>query len=454
MTTRRKIQLLLWAYFWLIIFEGALRKWFFPGLSTPLLLVRDPIAIAAIALGLPYLRSGPWRIWTAVLWWIAGAAVLFAMTVGHGDFFTAAFGARILIFHLPLIFLFAAVFDRNDVWRFAKATLLVVVPMTILIGLQYSLPQSHFINVAPGGEGSAGFRAALGKFRPPGTFSFVNGLTHFYALACCLCMGWLASGPRPLPKWIWASVGGLIFALPLSVSRTLLFSYVLTFLSALAGAVRSGRAVKNLVFGLLFTGALLIAASQSALFQDAQRAFEARWEEATEAEGGEEGVKGVLQERVANTMLDGLLFGDEVPLLGKGIGLGTNVGAMRFQGKRGFLVAEAAWPATVGELGPFLGLILLGWRVLLALKLLGLAWRSAGMGNILPFILCSTSLYSLVLIPTGQPTNLGFIALSAGLTLAACNPTNADLARRRSTLRPAKSMQDACAARPRRVPAP
>jgi hypothetical protein len=35
----------IWAYFILLIFEGALRKWIFPGLSNALLLVRDPIAL-------------------------------------------------------------------------------------------------------------------------------------------------------------------------------------------------------------------------------------------------------------------------------------------------------------------------------------------------------------------------------------------------------------------------
>ena len=35
----------IWLYFLLLIFEGALRKWLLPGLATPLLVVRDPIAM-------------------------------------------------------------------------------------------------------------------------------------------------------------------------------------------------------------------------------------------------------------------------------------------------------------------------------------------------------------------------------------------------------------------------
>ena len=39
------IKKLIWTYFLLLLFEGALRKWFLPGLSQGLLIVRDPIAI-------------------------------------------------------------------------------------------------------------------------------------------------------------------------------------------------------------------------------------------------------------------------------------------------------------------------------------------------------------------------------------------------------------------------
>ena len=39
------IKKLIWCYFLLLLFEGALRKWFLPGLSQGLLIIRDPIVI-------------------------------------------------------------------------------------------------------------------------------------------------------------------------------------------------------------------------------------------------------------------------------------------------------------------------------------------------------------------------------------------------------------------------
>jgi len=290
--------------------------------------------------------------------------------------------------------------------------------------MQYSLPQSHILNIAPGGEGSAGFGGALGKFRPPGTFSFINGLTHFYGLAAAMLVAWILSGPRPLPKWVWVSAAGVVFALPLSISRTLLFNYIFTGVCATVASVRSGKAIRNVLVGTVAISLLAAVMSRSALFQDAQKTFEARWNDATEAEGGDAGVAGVLDKRISRGTVGSLSDLMEVPVEGKGIGLGTNVGAMRFSGKRAFLVAEAAWPATIGELGPILGVVMLGWRVMLSLKILGMAWRFAVARNPVPMILASVALPNLIIVSTAQPTGLGFIVVSIGFFLMALRPAS------------------------------
>lgn len=422
MTTRRKIQLLLWAYFWLVIFEGALRKWFLPGLSNPLLVVRDPICLAALTLGWPLLSKGRWYGWVLSIFFIAFAAILLAMLGGHRDLPTALFGARILFLHFPLIFLFVLVFDQSDVWKFGQAVLILSIPMTILIALQFSLPQSHILNIAPGGEGSAGFGGALDRFRPPGTFSFINGLTDFYSLAAAFLAAWLTSGPKPFPRWIWIAAAGIIFALPLSISRTLLFSYALiTIFSSLASAL-AGKAIRNFVLSCLILSALAMVLAQSTLFQDAKEAFLFRWDDATWSEGEGEGVSGVLSKRVLGGMLSGLKMVGEVPLTGLGIGLGTNVGAMRAVGARDFVIAEASWPTIIGELGPFLGFLLIGMRLALSYKMAIYASIEARRKNTLPFILGAVALPAMVLGPTSQPTALGFLVLSAGLMLLACKP--------------------------------
>lgn len=420
MTRERKIQLLLWSYFWLLIFEGTLRKWVVPGLSDPLLLARDPICIAAIALGWPYLMHGINQICIVTLYSIAGLAMLLAMLFGHKDWLTALFGARIILLHFPLIFLFAAVFTIQDAWKFAKALLLISIPMTVLIAFQFSLPQDHVINIAPGGDGSAGFGGALDKFRPPGTFSFINGLANFYGLTAAVFAGWITSGPKPIPKWICLSAAALIFALPLSISRTLLFNYALVVGMAVFSCLLAGKAIKNFVLGFALVAIMTSYLSHTEIFSEANEAFLARWQEATEQEGGDLGVFGVLDVRVGGVFRDAISLAKESGFLGEGIGIGSNVGAFRLSGQRDFLVCETEWGLIMGELGIFLGSLYIFLRVFIALYLIFIGFKNALKGNTLPLILSAFVVPALVMGSVSQPTSLGFIILSAGLMFAAC----------------------------------
>ena len=421
MTRERKIQLLLWSYFWLIIFDGALRKWVFPGLSDQFLLARDPICIVAIALGWPYLMHGINQIFVVTLYAIAGFAMVFAMLFGHKDWFTALFGARILVLHFPLIFLFGAVFTQEDTWKFAKVLLILSIPMTILIGFQFLLPQEHVINIAPGGVGSAGFSGALDKFRPPGTFSFISGLANFYGLTAAVFAAWVTGGPTPVPKWIWMSAVALIFALPLSISRTILFNYAFIVGFTLLACIFAKKSFKKFLFGIVIIILMAIGLSHIPLFLEAHEAFSYRWTDATEAEGEGKGVIGVLDVRLIGVFRDGIELAKESPLFGRGIGLGTNVGAMRISGAVDFLFAESEWGIVMGELGIFLGTLYISFRVLLACFLLLLAFKNVIYGNLFPLILAAFAIPALIFGQTSQPTSLGFIIFSVGLMYAACN---------------------------------
>src|SRR5450756_2810632 len=42
----KTLRQLIWLYLVLWLIEGGLRRWFLPGLNTPLLLIRDPVVIA------------------------------------------------------------------------------------------------------------------------------------------------------------------------------------------------------------------------------------------------------------------------------------------------------------------------------------------------------------------------------------------------------------------------
>lgn len=424
---RKSLRKLLWFYFWLLIFEGALRKWILPGLSSPLLLVRDPVALLALLWGWPLLRKHQWRQWIEPLLWLGAAAFLLAITAGHGDIPTAAYGARILVLQLPLIFLYAAVFDRSDVIRFAWALAWLSIPMTLLIVAQSNSPSSHFLNVAPGGEGTAVFTGALDRFRPPGTFSFISGVSSFYSLAACsLFILLYGTKLKQRGRQFTVLVGiALVVALPVSISRSLLFGYLQVLAALITALAISRTRLMPIISGLL---ALLLAigiASNVPAFQQTSEAFNARWEAAAAAESAGDtrlgGAAGVFQSRFLGGFTAPLTNLENNPLLGYGIGLATNIGAQRLSGSLTFLVGEGAWEASLGEMGLPLGLMFLIWRLALGIWMLRMALHQAALGNRLPLMLLGSSFLLVLNGQLGQPTGLGFIVVSAGLTLAACN---------------------------------
>ena len=100
--------------------------------------------------------------------------------------------------------------------------------------------------------------------------------------------------------------------------------------------------------------------------------------------------------------------------------MGSNVGAQRL-GTVAMVLGEGGWEVSFGELGPVLGLAFVIWRIALAIWILRLALSAATRGNQLPLILAGVSFLTLMQGQLSQPTGLGFIVVTSGFTLAACN---------------------------------
>src|SRR6266496_2306512 len=95
----------IWIYFWLLIFEGVLRKWILPGLSGPLLLVRDPVALVIYYQAYRCGKFSGRTMWPFAL--LSAAMVLLAclqVSTGIVSLAVALYGLRSYLLHLPLIF--------------------------------------------------------------------------------------------------------------------------------------------------------------------------------------------------------------------------------------------------------------------------------------------------------------------------------------------------------------
>ena len=412
----------IWVYLFLLIFEGALRKWFLPQLATPLLLVRDPIVVwlYCVALQKGWLKNMPVRIMCVV----STLSLIFSLLVGHHNLLVGLFGWRIYFFHFPMIFIMAKVLSKRDILKMGRFILYVSIPMTALVVMQFYSPQTAWVNMGVGGEGSAGFAGALGYSRPPGTFSFTSGYVCFQALVGGYLLYFLIDN-NSLPKdlriekyALYMMLACYLISIPTSISRSHFFqTAVLLFFLSFAAMRKNSLKAKFLKLMAISAVVIMILLSFG-IGGEQIEAFTERFTTANEAEGGMEGVVG---DRYAGGLLSA--FTDfSIPPLGYGIGLGTNVGAKLMGGDMysfGFN-GENEWTRIVGECGYMVGWIIIFIRLFVAMDIFRKSYRRlVRRKDLLPWMLCAGMLLT---IPQGQwaiPTNLGFSIMTGGLALAA-----------------------------------
>ena len=413
----------IWLYFFLLIFEGALRKWLLPSLAAPLLIVRDPLACwLLLTCWHRYLLPANKFLIGIVMIGLVG--VLTAMIFGHGSLPVALFGARIFLLQFPMIFVIGSIFTRKDVLKMGEVMLALCLPMTILIGLQFFSPQYAWINRGIGGTvEETGFQGALGHFRPPGTFSYVTGTYLFYGLACCFLFYYWLSAHRINKLLFISAVMGIIIAVPLSISRTLFFEVCITLAFSMIAALLQPRYLSKILVAVVFVLIILLILSRTGFFQHASETLFVRFSDASLSEGG---LKGTLGDRFLGGLITAITGSSQLPFFGYGLGMGTNVGSQLMQGERKFQLHEEEWARQIDELGPFLGLMVTFLRVGFALKIARGSLMKLRKGDILPWMLLSFGLLQIAQGNWSQPTSLGFCILIGGMMLASLKTTQAD----------------------------
>jgi len=413
----RPLRWLIWSYFWLLIFEGALRKWVAPSLANPLLIVRDPVVIAiyALAFARGIFPLNRFVIALATL----GVLTLATSLIGpHSSFGVNFFGFRCDFLHLPLIYVIGRVFDFNSVKRLGLYVLLIAVPMTVLVVMQFQSTPDSWLNAGAGTDASQ-ITFTGHKVRPSGTFSFVAGIIYFYALTTAFLI-YGAVEKRTYPLWL-TLLAGLCLPVALAVSgsrSTVAMAAGVAAMFVLALFLRPaliGKAMKliGIVAALAFcAGSLALFKS---VFDEGVQAFEQRMKETENVEGG--GFEGFVQ-RFTATFTKPLNFILDVPVLGQGLGVGTNVGAKLLTGETDFVLAEDEWERVILESGGVLGGAYLLVRLLMALQLGAMAARAARIGHFLPLLLFGAAAMPIIAGQFGQSTTLGFAVFSGGICLA------------------------------------
>jgi hypothetical protein len=420
----------IWIYFFLLIFEGTFRKWLLPQFSDVLLVIRDPVVLVIYMLAIK-VRLFPRNSYMlslgiiAILCWLVSIVVLEPYLSIKPLILVTGFGFRSNFLHLPLIFVIGRVLDAEDVKNLGRWVLIGLIPMAVLLAIQFNSAPDSFINRTAGLGETQQITAGGGKIRPPGTFSFVSGVIFYAALAAAFLLhGGLTRGVYR--NWLLFSGGfALVVTIGVSGSRSVLLAVLVVVASLLLIILVRPGAVNQFGRNLLIVVVVGLIVIRLPVFKEGVQVLSDRFTAVAEAE--ETTIAGGLLARTFSGFTEGFLFIPQAPIGGYGLGIGTNGGAKFLTGRSIFLLTEGEWGRVILESGPILGLAYLAWRTILTFQLGFFSFRRLKHhGEILPIMLYCAGFLSLLNGQFGQPTNLGFAVFVCGLCLAAGNPATTD----------------------------
>src|SRR3989440_1070740 len=427
---KHRIRQLIWLYLWLLLVEGALRKWVLPRFSNPLLLIRDPVMLGIYFYAIKA-QVFPRNVWAVSLWIIG---VLSAVAILGSPLFpylplkamveVTAYGFRSNFLHLPLIFVMANVFDEEDVKKFGWWILLMMIPMGLVMAAQFKASPDSFINRTAGLGEAEQLTAGGGKIRPPGPFSFISGpVFYMSAAAAFLIYGALRS--TVYKNWLLILSGtALAIGIFISGSKTSVIAVLLVVFALIAILIVRPRAVNKFGWTLIIVAVGALIVSRLPIFKEGFQILSDRFTSAAEATETTV-VRGTI-ERIISDFTEGFKNFGSFPIFGYGLGIGTNVGGRILIGRSAFLLAESEWSRVLAESGPILGLAFLAWRTLFVLQLGRLSFNALRRDNVLPILIFGSSFTVLLNGQLGQPTILGFTVILNGLCLAATRPRVVD----------------------------
>lgn len=169
------IKKLISFFFFYMILEGVLRKWIFPSLSTPIYFLKDIFLIIIYLIALKYnfifkLKYSKLFIIFIILISLFGF-LGYELTIN--GVISYVLGLRSYWLFLPLFLIIVNVYNKDDLIKFIKLNLFLVIPYFLLIYLQSVLPETSFLN--SGYDGTL-----LSPERPSGYFTYTTQNTYYF----------------------------------------------------------------------------------------------------------------------------------------------------------------------------------------------------------------------------------------------------------------------------------
>ena len=400
----------------IVIFEGAFRKWISSSLTNPIILFRDVIVIYGIYFSI---KSGEVKVtqfgikillfWTALLF-IWG---LLQLIINQTSILIFIVGTRFWLLYLWFAYVAAVSLNKYDFDFIAKVIVIVLLAMTPLTVMQHFLPPGAFLNKQVDGDESTVFRVTADIVRTTGTFSFTSGYSTLLAMSTPFILAFLVPGTKLWNKKWMPKICVLVLAIATMVSGSrsaIVFFGVLFCIFVVIILLYSKRSKKGSAIGMILIVSLLLGLTPYFF----SRSIDANLERFESASQGED-----IYDRIIS-----IFFGEpgiykNFPLIGNGLGGGTNFAGVVATGERTFLLAETEAARIILE-GGLLGFVFIGLKLLVIVSGLRKSVFIAKIyGNILPLLLwVTTGLALLSWSIIGQLTvnALGYLLL--GLAIA------------------------------------
>ncbi|HYO15538.1 MAG TPA: hypothetical protein VE685_20270 [Thermoanaerobaculia bacterium] len=264
----------------LLLVEGALRKWIFPGSQDLVYFAKDVLLLGTYA---GFLRDrARLRLRPPALPALYGTLAL-SILLGLFQVFNprlpnllvGVFGFKAYFFYVPLLFVLPAAFPTDAALaRFLRRYALLAVPVGLLAVAQFFSPPTSILNTYARSSNEMGYIATFGSsehVRVTATFSFITGYTSYLLATSILLLGLLGSS-----RWRFRGNLLLFLALGMTLLGMLMTGSRGPVLMLLAlvpaywwlGVLRErggGAAFGRLVLGLSLVGVFLAYAGGDAL---------------------------------------------------------------------------------------------------------------------------------------------------------------------------------------------
>ncbi len=261
---RRAVQ----AVMVLLILEGAIRKWIFPGAQDIVYFGKDLLLMGIYAGFLTRERSGlrPPQL-QSLFMLLGGGALLGLMQIFNPhlpSLLVGVLGFKAYFFYAPLFWVLPASFSSDaELTRFLRWYGMIAIPVGLLAAAQFVAPSSSALNTYARAGGDVSDITTFGsssRVRVTATFAYITGYTSYLFANVSLLLALLGAERWKMRRnlWLFSALGLTLLGMMMSGSRgpiaILIVLMPIYGWLAIARERGGGATTGRLVVGVLFVG--------------------------------------------------------------------------------------------------------------------------------------------------------------------------------------------------------